>query len=141
MTEEQKRRFEEKEGYTPTEENFQYFVNKFKKYGYIPGIQAYRIDKIKQLKYSLNGDFVNKKWSSWVSTIYPYLEEFAALDKSENELREICGVEKKHDWRKDLIRICGKKRLRKLEDDFEKICGMKLFEDKDDEVFRQILKM
>ena len=72
MTEEQKRKFQEKyDDWYPTEEQFQNAVNEYKKYGYNVGIQAAREECYKKLEYHLHNPCNQVIWES---TIIPLLE-------------------------------------------------------------------
>ena len=83
MTEEQKKRFQEKyDGWYPTEKQFQYG----KKHCNLNWI---RKEKLKQLVYVLSQSYAYKDWDS---VVVPLLEDLKAYAKMEEEMRELYGV-------------------------------------------------
>ena len=80
MTEEQKKRFQEKyDGWYPTEKQFQYG----KKHC---NLNEIRKEKLKQLVYVLSQSYAYKDWDS---TVVPLLEDLKAYAKMEEELKEL----------------------------------------------------
>lgn len=83
MTEEQKRKFQEKfDGWYPTEEQFQY------------GKEHCSFDNereiiFKKLDYLLSLQFIDKYWDSDVIPLFKELENY---DKLEEEMKELYGI-------------------------------------------------
>ena len=83
MTEEQKRKFQEKyNGWYPTEEQFQYGKEHC-------SFDSEREIVFKKLDYLLHLPFIHKYWDS---DIVPLFEELEIYDKWEKEKRELYGI-------------------------------------------------
>jgi len=82
MTEEQKRKFQEKfDGWYPTEEQFQYGKEHC-------NLNWIREEKLKTLDYLLSNPSTYN-YSSWVTNVVPILEDLEMYDKWEEEMKEL----------------------------------------------------
>ena len=88
MTKEQIEKFKRLyDGWIPTEEQFQYAIEMYKKKGHWCAEE--KKQALFQLKRALNSSYVDKIWDS---TIIPLIEDIKVYNKINKEMKELYGI-------------------------------------------------